>query len=163
MADTNDADRATIARLADEVLPMLIERLAASDMGELEVRQDGWRVRLRRPFDELLTNGQAAPAAPAGRAVPATGRTGAGHATEASQPRREVPRGLVTSPGVGYFSVRDGVVPGSSVRAGDVIGVVDVLGVRHEVVSAHDGVLRSLEVETGQAVEYGQTIGRVDV
>ena len=31
-------DRATIARLADEVVPALIERLSKSDLGELEVR-----------------------------------------------------------------------------------------------------------------------------
>jgi len=42
-------DRATIARLADEVVPQLIERLTKSSLGELEVRENGWRIRLRRP------------------------------------------------------------------------------------------------------------------
>ena len=41
-------ERTTIARLTDEVVPTLIERLARSHLGEIEVRQDGWRVRLRR-------------------------------------------------------------------------------------------------------------------
>jgi biotin carboxyl carrier protein len=43
-----------------------------------------------------------------------------------------------------------------------VIGFVDVLGVRQEVVSPLDGVLRELDVEPGQAVEYGQPLGRVE-
>ena len=42
--------RRTIARLAADTLPRLIERLTNSDLGELEVREDGWRIRLRRPM-----------------------------------------------------------------------------------------------------------------
>ena len=44
-------DGATIARLAGDLLPALIARLDASDLGELEVRGEGWRIRLRKPFD----------------------------------------------------------------------------------------------------------------
>jgi biotin carboxyl carrier protein len=63
---------------------------------------------------------------------------------------------------VGYFTLRDGVTLDSKVRSGDILGVVDVLGVRQEVVSPVDGVLKQLEVESGQAVEFGQAIGRVE-
>ena len=45
------ADHAAIDRLASELLPALIAKLGATGLGELEVRQDGWRVRLRRPAD----------------------------------------------------------------------------------------------------------------
>src|SRR5688572_30100078 len=38
----------TIGRLADELLPMLISRLEASSLGEIEISRGGWRVRLRR-------------------------------------------------------------------------------------------------------------------
>jgi acetyl-CoA carboxylase biotin carboxyl carrier protein len=154
MSATNDSDRATIARLADDVVPTLIERLARSDLGELEVRENGWRIRLRRPGGEAADNGAAA--------VPIHRPASVVHAADAHPTRREPPRGLVTSPGVGYFAPRDGVAPGSSLRAGDLIGSVDVLGVRHEVVSPIDGVLRSLDVQSGQAVEYGQPIGRIE-
>jgi len=153
-------DRATIARLADEMLPTLIERLTNSELGELEVRQDGWRIRLRRPLP--ASNGVEATS----HAAPASGHWLAGvsshHAGESQPARREPPRGLVTSVGVGYFSVREGVSVGASLRKGDVIGHVDVLGVRQEVASPADGVLRALDVENGQAVEYGQPIGRVE-
>ncbi|HEY7598478.1 MAG TPA: hypothetical protein VH741_01025, partial [Candidatus Limnocylindrales bacterium] len=102
-----DNGRATIAHLADEVLPMLIARLGASGLGELEVRQDGWRVRLRR----------ADPAAgeqPPASAVPAPGartppiprsherREPAG-SDSADASRRERGRVAITSPGVGYY------------------------------------------------------------
>ena len=154
MAETNDADRATIARLTQEVLPALIERLSNSQLGEIEVRESGWRIRLRRPNGEAPAEGHTAMAA----AIPhRTSGAGDGHA-----PRREPPRGLITSPGVGYFSPRSGLAAGANLRRGDVIGAVDVLGVRQDVVSPIDGVLKGLEVEAGGAVEYGQPIGRVE-
>jgi biotin carboxyl carrier protein len=155
MADTNALDRATIARLADELLPTLIDRLSRSELGELEVREDGWRIRLRRsPADPDADNhaGQA----------PSPHRPAAVAHADAGPARREPPRGAVTSPAVGYFALRDGVAIGARLREGDLIGSVDVLGVRQDVVSPADGMLRVLEVESGQAVEYGQFIGRVE-
>ena len=146
-----------MARLADEVVPALIERLSRSDLGELEVRQDGWRVRLRRATNGAAQDGHGAqPVAPHKPAAVV-------HATEPGQPRREAARGQVKSVAVGYFTLQDGVAVGSRLRSGDIIGYVDMLGVRQEVVSPADGVLKVLEVESGQAVEYGQAIGRVDV
>jgi acetyl-CoA carboxylase biotin carboxyl carrier protein len=158
-SDQHTDGRATIARLAVEVLPTLIERLTRSELGELEVREDGWRIRLRRP----VVNGAAAelPAArqPHPVMAPATHAPGHGSAHGTS---REPQRGLVASPAVGYFAPRTGVATGSKVRSGDLIGHIDVLGVRHEVVSPIDGALGAFEVESGQAVEYGQPIARVE-
>jgi biotin carboxyl carrier protein len=45
------ADHAAIDRLSGELLPALIAKLGATGLGELEVREGGWRVRLRRPAD----------------------------------------------------------------------------------------------------------------
>lgn len=153
-----DADaRRTIARLTADTLPRLIERLTNSELGELEVRDEGWRIRLRRP----LTNGAAPVAA---RAQPSD----AHHDRVASvtrshhSPRPEASRGVVTSPAVGYFVARDGVVVGIKVGRGDTIGHVDVLGVRQEVVAPIEGSLAAMDVEAGQAIEYGQPIARID-
>jgi acetyl-CoA carboxylase biotin carboxyl carrier protein len=57
-------DHATIDRLADELLPSLVARLGATGLGELEVREGDWRVRLRRPAGpdrRLPAGGRAAP------------------------------------------------------------------------------------------------------
>ena len=48
------ADHAAIDRLTDELLPALIAKLGATGLGELEVRQGGWRVRLRRPAGDQV-------------------------------------------------------------------------------------------------------------
>lgn len=152
----NDAERATIARLVDEVVPTLIERLTKSALGELEVRENGWRIRLRRPADNETT--------PAGQqsrqphAVMAPGGAGMG---SQSGPH-DASRGLVSSPAVGYFAPRSGVEVGARVRSGDLVGYIDVLGVRQEVVSPVDGSVREFEVQSGQAVEYGQPIAHVE-
>lgn len=148
-------ERATIARLATDVVPALIDRLSNSALGELEVRQDGWRIRLRR------AGVGAAQQSPAGQIVAPHKPAAVAHSGEQAQ-RRDTPRGQVKSVAVGYFTTRDGVAVGSKVRSGDILGTVDVLGVRQEVVSPVDGVLKVLEVESGQAVEFGQPIGRVE-
>lgn len=154
---SGNEERATIARLTDEVVPTLIERLSRSDLGEIEVRQDGWRVRLRRAPGEVAAGAASPVPAHAQPHKPAA----VAHAADA-QPRREPARGQISSPAVGYFTPRDGVAPGKQLRKGDLIGVVDMLGVRQEVVSPIDGALKALDVESGQAVEYGQAIGRVE-
>jgi biotin carboxyl carrier protein len=156
--------RRTIARLAADTLPRLIERLTNSDLGELEVREDGWRIRLRRPNGDAQTAASAhgsdrATAGAASRSQHAD-RSAASRST--SQQRVEAPRGLVSSPAVGYFVPREGVAVGFKVGRGDPIGHVDVLGVRQEVVAPIDGVIGALEVEAGQAIEYGQAVARVD-
>src|SRR2546426_5703163 len=45
------ADHAAIDRLADELVPALIAKLAASGLGEIEVGEGPWTVRVRRPAD----------------------------------------------------------------------------------------------------------------
>ena len=73
------ADHAAIDRLSDELLPALIAKLGATGLGELEVREGVWRVRLRRPAD-----GTGA----ATRAGAATGRARAGGAVRRRPGRR---------------------------------------------------------------------------
>lgn len=137
---------AVLARLADEVLPALVARLDVSALGELEVRHAGWRVRLRRGVTP-------SPGGLAAASAPATSGAGS-HADPA--------RGGATSPAVGYYLPSERTPVGRAVAAGDVLGWVEVLGVRHEVVAPRDGVVGRHLAEGGQAVEYGQELVVVD-
>jgi acetyl-CoA carboxylase biotin carboxyl carrier protein len=133
-----------LARLADEVLPALIAWLDVSELGELEVRHEGWRVRLRRSLAPTgVAPAAVAPPAPAG-------------------PQGEVDRSNATSPAVGYYLPNDRTPVGRAVAAGDVVGWVEVLGVRQEVVAPRDGVVGRRLAEPGQAVEYGQDLLVID-
>jgi biotin carboxyl carrier protein len=157
--------RQTIGRLADQILPLLIARLGASGLGELEVRQDGWRVRLRRG----ATSGAAAEDASRPRAAgspaprpPDRRHDSAGQGESPDGGRRERGRLAISSPAVGYYQPRDGLAVGASVRGGDLLGHVDVLGVRQDVVAPEDGIVAVLSAQPGEAVEYGQTLARLE-
>lgn len=168
--------RAEIAALADELLPALIARLSASSLGELEVTEGSWRVRLRRapatsePVEEEASvgrgrgsrTGHGTPAAMDGVDGAGAGASTAGRTQSAAATHRETSRLIATSPAVGYFAPRDGAGVGQTVRSGDVLGHIDVLGVRQEVVSAHDGIVSRLLAAAGEAVEYGQELVRIE-
>jgi biotin carboxyl carrier protein len=164
------ADHAAIDRLTDELLPALIAKLGATGLGELEVRQGGWRVRLRRPAS------QPSPTRERKSAERKSGERGSGDRSERSQDRpseraprtlhrpleaktaRTESRAVATSPAVGIYRPRTDLSAGARVRAGDRVGAVDILGVAQEVVAPVDGILGSSLVESGDAVEYGQEV-----
>lgn len=155
----NGEARRTIARLASDTVPRLIERLTNSELGELEVREDGWRIRLRRPNGNGLdTTAMSAKPVSDTRTERTTSSRSHTPPRQAAQP----PQGMVTSPAVGYFTPRDGVAVGSRVGRGDVLGHVDVLGVRQEVVAPVDGLIGALNVQPGEAIEFGQPVARID-
>jgi biotin carboxyl carrier protein len=151
----NGTDHQAISRLADELLPLLISRLGASGLGELEVRQDGWRVRLRR-------GANAANGASKRPTVGAERRPDGASEGEHVQRRRERGRLAITSPGVGYYQPRDGLAVGMTVRGGDLLGHVEVLGVRQDVVAPEGGIVAALAAQPGEAVEYGQPLARLE-
>jgi biotin carboxyl carrier protein len=59
-AEERAAEHAAIAGSIDELLPTLIAKLGATGLAELEVRQNGLRVRLRRPADGTVTHDRRA-------------------------------------------------------------------------------------------------------
>jgi biotin carboxyl carrier protein len=176
------ADHAAIDRLSAELLPALIAKLGATGLGELEVREGAWRVRLRRP-DGGATGaaarewraGERERAARSGAGGPGAhgvggltpvgpgrdGRDGAGTATAAATSRDATlgdGRIVATSPAVGIFQPRAEARAGTRVRAGDRLGSVDMLGVPQVVVAPADGLVGASLVEPGDAVEYGQDL-----
>jgi biotin carboxyl carrier protein len=132
--------------LAEEILPALIARLRASGLAELEVRQAGWRVRLRRDL----------------RAGRRTSRPASGEPSPPDAPDDPV-AGIARSPAVGYFSPGPVLRVGHTVQAGDPLGDVDVLGIPVEVVAPVSGLVSGVLVEAGQAVEYGQALAGIEI
>jgi len=189
-----DADLAAIDALIDRRVPALTAKLGATHLGELEVREGEWRLRLRRPATAGNWNGEQRRSSdrggrgvaghdhPGGRATQAdahrvpnpsgsngSGPAGAGshagatpHAgatAHAPRPAHEDDnRRVATSPAVGVFHTNTRSTVGTRVREGDVLGHVDVLGVREDVLSPVDGLVGELITEAGTAVEYGQEL-----
>ena len=159
-----------IARLADDLLPALVAKLAASGLGEIEVREGGWKARLRMsaPADE---GRRVASRAADAHTVHASARSAVGLARPEERERRlrpepEVPdepgRVAAKSPAVGIYQPRRDLAVGMRVRAGDKIGSVNVLGVGQDVVAPVEGVIGSSLAEAGEAVEYGQELVRIE-
>ena len=163
--DERAADHAAIDRLTEDVLPALIAKLGATGLGELEVREGGWRVRLRRPADGQPAIRSRRPAERSAGDRPERGPDRPSERTPRTLHRpleaktaRTQSRAVATSPAVGIYRPRADLAVGARVRAGDRVGAVDILGVAQEVVAPVDGILGSSLVESGDAVEFGQEI-----
>jgi biotin carboxyl carrier protein len=167
------ADHAALTRLADSLVPALVSKLGASSLGEIEIREDDWTIRVRRsaavvgrrasdrPRPAAIPGhtGPHAPAAPgtagAAGAAPAPA-AGADAADETGAPRRSP----ALAPAVGVF--RSGLAVGARVRAGDRIAAVDLLGIAQDVVAPIDGTLVEVHAQAGDGVEYGQELAVVE-
>jgi len=185
-AGDRQADHAAIDRLADELVPALIAKLSASGLGEIEVGEGDWTVRVRRPADGARGDRRATDRGTRSQA----GHGGHGHAAGGFEPHRanrdgrgavaapvvssngsspddrdasvaelmNAHRAIATSPAVGIFQPRAEAKTGTRVRAGDRLGAVDMLGIPQEVVAPADGIVGATLVEPGEAVEYGQEL-----
>ena len=180
-AEERGADHAAIERLADELLPALVAKLGASGLGELDIREGGWRVRLRMPGDGRATRragapgrgpGSAGPGGPGGAGPgghpsrPASGPGSRGSApTPADPAASDLPPGrtVATAPAVGFFRPHSGIAAGVRVRAGDRLATIDVLGVGHELASPADGIVGATLVNPGDPVEYGQEVVEIEL
>jgi biotin carboxyl carrier protein len=150
------ADHAGIARLADALVPALVAKLGTANLGEVEIREGDWHVRVRRPAGagprrERPHRTSLPIVAPSGASAPAQ----AGDA-DPFAPRQEV----ATSPAVGMF--KPSVVAGTRVRAGDRLATVDLLGISLDVVAPIDGTVLEIYPQTGDGVEYGEEVALVE-
>ncbi len=156
-------DHQAISDLAGDLLPALIAKLSASNLGEIEVREGPWKARLRKPAG--------------GRGVPphshesvaahshGSARTAAEERSrpKVAEPEVEEPPIMALSPAVGVYYPRKDLAVGTQLRAGERVGTVDVLGVREDVVAPVDGTVASHLAESGEAVEYGQGLIRIEL
>ena len=166
-AAQRQADHDGLARLSETLVPALVSKLNASGLGELEVREGDWRIRLRRPAGGGQ-NGRRTERPRIGVHLPVVAAPGTGATTAhapaahpapaapAAEPRREV----ATSPAVGVF--RPGAPVGTRVRAGDRIAIVDLLGIPQDVVAPIDGIVAEVLAQGGDAVEYGEEVAVVE-
>jgi len=76
--DDRLADHAAIDRLADELVPALIAKLSASGLGEIEVGEGDWTIRVRRPAEAGGAHNR--------RATDRASRSQPGHAGHAHAP-----------------------------------------------------------------------------
>ena len=132
----------------------LIDLMAETGVTELEVKDAEGHVRLVLGGPPQVVH--AAPAAPSQVAAPSA-PPAAGRESDAGGLR-------ITSPMVGTFYQAPGpdakpfVGVGDVVEAGDVVCIIEAMKMMNEIESEQRGRLRSVLVENGQPVEYGQAL-----
>jgi len=166
------ADHDGIAVLCEALVPALVARLGSGSLGEVEIREGDWHVRVRRaaavaarrerPHRAALPIVAPPGAASVGSAVHA--HPGVADAApgvrfrdegEPDGPRQEA----ALAPAVGLF--RPGAPVGARVRSGDRIAAVDLLGIAVDVVAPIDGTLVEVYPQAGDGVEYGEEVALI--
>jgi acetyl-CoA carboxylase biotin carboxyl carrier protein len=141
----------------------LIELLDESGIAEIEITEGEESVRISR-------YSQHAPAAPApvAYAAAAAAPAAAPQAAEAAPAEPEDEGFLVAAPMVGtfYASSSPGAAPyvqvGDRVNEGDTLCIIEAMKMMNQIDADVSGVIKSIRVQNGEAVEYGQTLIVID-
>ena len=144
----------------------LIELLEESGIDELEITEGEESVRICRHRPATTTHVVSAPApvaiAAAAPAAQPAADSGQGPAPAAVEPAT---RGFVqrspmvgtfyraASPGAEYF-----VEVGQTVKKGDVVCILEAMKMMNQIEAEQGGVIESILVENGQAVEFDQPL-----
>jgi len=160
------ADHAAIDRLAGTLVPALIAKLGTLNVGELEVHEGDWRIRLRRPAGAVSTYGRRVTDRPS-RTHP--GHEQHGHAPATPEPHRTArnvpsaaPASTNGSGGPGLAAVGPGRATDSS--AGGPRDPSGVAGSSQVATSPAVGVFQpGAKTVAGTRVRAGDRLGVVDM
>jgi acetyl-CoA carboxylase biotin carboxyl carrier protein len=162
-----------------EQLKQILDLVREHDLSELEIEQEGLRVKVRKDATGGLVvhpTGSAAlhvpPAARAAGAAPALPAATAAAASAAAtlatplteHTESDIELAVVKSPIVGTFyrSPEPGapsfVEIGTSVKKGQVLCIIEAMKLMNEIDSEYDGEIANVYVESGQPVQYGERL-----
>jgi acetyl-CoA carboxylase biotin carboxyl carrier protein len=124
--------------------------LEETGLTEIEVEQNGVRLRVSRAVQTVVGHAGAAPAA----AAPAP----------AAETPKGPPAGAVPSPMVGtvYVAPEPGKPPfvkvGDTVKEGDTLLIVEAMKTMNPILAPRSGSIKEICVSDAQPVEFGQTL-----
>jgi acetyl-CoA carboxylase biotin carboxyl carrier protein len=137
-----------------ELIHELTKLLDETGLTEIEIEQDGRRVRVAR--------GITATAAPAVRVEVAPSPTASDTVVKSIDPSKHP--GVVISPMVGtaYAAAEPGGKPfidvGSTVKAGDTLLIVEAMKTMNQIPAPRAGTVIQILFEDGQPVEFGEPL-----
>jgi acetyl-CoA carboxylase biotin carboxyl carrier protein len=133
----------------------LTKLLDETGLTEIEIEQDGQRVRVAR--------GTVASAAPVPRAAPAPAPQLVTESIAKPMDPAKHP-GVVTSPMVGtaYGAAEPGAKPfvevGSAVKVGDTLLIIEAMKTMNQIPAPRGGTVTQVLFEDGQPVEFGEPL-----
>ncbi|PPC93530.1 MAG: acetyl-CoA carboxylase, biotin carboxyl carrier protein [Methylotenera sp.] len=139
-------------------LKKLIDLVEESGISELELTEDGEKVRISRNFTSN------APAQQYNYAPPAQYAAAPAAAAEVSAPIVVDEGHAVKSPMVGTFyrspspDAKAFVEVGDTVNVGDTLCIIEAMKLLNEIESDKAGVVKKILVDNGQAIEYGEPL-----
>jgi acetyl-CoA carboxylase biotin carboxyl carrier protein len=150
-----------------DTLKQILNLVREHELSELEVEQDGLRLKIRKD-----SAGPPAGPAPVPAARPAESAVPAANAPEPAAPGRaaleagdsEIELAVVKSPIVGTFyrSPEPGAAAfvdvGTTVQKGQVLCIIEAMKLMNEIDSEYDGEVVNVYVESGQPVQYGERL-----
>lgn len=129
----------------------LIEMLEESGLGEIEIREGEESIRISRASSAPVVVPTTTPE----RSAPA----------KPEPPVAAIPSGhVVASPMVGTFyraaspDSTPFVEVGSQVEVGDTLCIIEAMKMLNEIEADKSGVIRAIQKENGQPVEYGEPL-----
>ena len=143
-------------------LKKLIDLVQESGIAELEITEGEEKVRISRAGNAVQTAVMTMPQAATMMAAPPAAAVAA--VAAAPETPAEPEGHVVKSPMVGTFyrSSAPGAKPfveiGQSVNAGETLCIIEAMKLLNEIEADQGGVVKSVLVENGQPVEYGQPL-----
>jgi acetyl-CoA carboxylase biotin carboxyl carrier protein len=144
--------------LVDHALILeLTKLLDETGLTEIEIEQDGKRVRVARGAVAMAATAAPAPRAAVG-APPPVEVVAAAPADPAKHP------GMVPSPMVGtaYGAPEPGAKPfvdvGQTVKAGDTLLIIEAMKTMNQIPAPRSGTVTQILFEDGQPVEFGEPL-----
>jgi acetyl-CoA carboxylase biotin carboxyl carrier protein len=141
----------------------LIELLDESGIAEIEITEGEESVRISR-----YSQNAPAAAVPVAYAAPAAPLAAPAAAPQAAEAEPEDEGFLVAAPMVGtfYAASSPGAAPyvqvGDRVNEGDTLCIIEAMKMMNQIDADVSGVIKSIRVQNGEAVEYGQTLIVID-
>lgn len=153
--------RMTESRIDKDVIRALAELLDETNLTEIEIEQEGFRLRVARQASAVAMPSVAVPAAaPAGQIGAAAG--GAQTEEAGAHP------GTVTSPMVGtvYIAPEPGAAPfvklGDNVTVGQTLFIVEAMKTMNPIIADKPGKITQILIQDGQPVEFGEPLAIID-
>jgi acetyl-CoA carboxylase biotin carboxyl carrier protein len=149
----------------------LIELLDESGIAEIEITEGEEAVRISSYPSGAMIAQASAPypaAAPPAPQSPAAAAPAPAQAGEPAPAQPEEDGFLVTAPMVGtfYASSSPGAAPyvqvGDRVSEGDTLCIIEAMKMMNQIEADVSGVIKSIRVQNGEPVEYGQTLFVID-
>jgi acetyl-CoA carboxylase biotin carboxyl carrier protein len=149
----------------------LIDKVAGSGIGSVEVEQAGTKVRIEGKSTAPVVTHESAPSQFAPLAPQTAAQVETARAEERKRVEEETEAGLhiITSPIVGTYYRSPNPEAGPFVNVGDrvtkgkVLCIIEAMKLMNEIESDVDGVIVTMYPQNGQPVEYGEKLFAVKV